>query len=118
MRVNKRQPDYGAISRQSIQRDFQPRKDCSPEFKKPEIQQAPRINSDMRVIHINEICEYAKFARYIVGKLVRLVESRGAGTTTGWYVFVFDDDRKALNSAAGWSDSKTRYFLERPKFKN
>ena len=74
--------------------------------------------SSMRVSNINPICEYAKYARYFVGKLVRLINKKGAGgSTTGWYEFVHDEDRIALNQAAGWSDNKRMYLLERPKFK-
>lgn len=31
--------------------------------------------------------------------------------------FVHDDDRKALNMAAGWSDNKKVYLLDGVKFK-
>ena len=35
-----------------------------------------------------------------------------------WYCeFVHDDDRKALNMAAGWSDNKKLYLLDCVKFK-
>ena len=117
MRVNKRQPDYGAISRQSIKRDFQIELINAPGPKMPQIEKMPKINQDLRIIHINENCSYSKYARFIVGKLFRLVESNGANTTTGWFEFVFDQDRKALNAAAQWSDNKKKYFFERPKFK-
>lgn len=117
MRINRRQPDYGAISRQSIKRDFQTTTTKAPEVKAPQIEKKPKINQDLRIIHISENCSYAKYSRFIVGKLVRLVEPKGNNTTSGWYEFVFDDDRRALNSAAGWSDRKTNYLFERPKFK-
>lgn len=117
MRVNKRKADYGDIVRRSIKKDFQQQK--KPEQKgMPEIQEPPKSGERKRIIFINQTCEYAKYARFFVGRLVQCVESRGQGTTTGWYEFVHDDDRMALNAAAMWSDNKRRYFLERPKFKN
>lgn len=115
MRVPKRKQDFGTISRQSIKQDFRQRQADQPK-KEPEKQ--AQINQEYRIAHIHENCEYARFARYFVSKLMRCVESRGAGTTTGWYEFVYDADRTAVNKAAGWSDAKTRYLLERPKFKN
>ena len=117
MRVNKRQTDFGAISRQSIKRDFQTTITTPQREKAPEIEKKPKINQDLRVVHVSENCSYAKFSRFIVGKLVRLVDPKGNNTTSGWYEFVFDDDRKALNRTAGWSDSKKLYLFERPKFK-
>lgn len=117
MRVKKRQPDFGDISRRSIKKDFNRRKTPEQKFKK-DFQEAPRNGEAKRIIFVNETCSYAKYARFIVGKLVRCVESKGKGTTTGWYEFVHDDDRRALNAAAMWSNNKNRYFLERPKFKN
>lgn len=117
MRVNKRQPDYGAISRQSIKRDFIAMKE-QPQGEKPrQIEEKPKLNQDVRVIHISEKCYYAKYARYIVGKLFRVIELNEGSTNTGWYEFVYDADRKALNAAASWSDSKKRYMFERPQFK-
>lgn len=71
-----------------------------------------------RVSSINPACMYAKYSRFFVGKLVRLVSRKGIGdSTTGYYEFVHDEDRKALNEAAGWSDNKKQYLLERPKFR-
>lgn len=126
MRIgNKRKPDYEAISRRSIKKDFYPERIYLTQKKTPETRKKPEINfpketpDDVhRIIAISPACPYAKWARYFVGKLVRLVQARGMGdSTTGWYEFVHDDDRVALNAAAGWSDSKKQYLLERPKFK-
>lgn len=79
----------------------------------------PATGSVVRIKSINSNCQYIKFARYIVGRLMRLTSKTGAlpGSTTGWYEFVHDEDRKALNNAAGWSDSKNLYLLENPKLK-
>lgn len=79
----------------------------------------PATGSVVRIKSINSNCQYIKFARYIVGRLMRLTTKTGAlpGSTTGWYEFVHDEDRKALNKAAGWSDAKNLYLLENPKLK-
>lgn len=56
-----------------------------------------------------------KLRSFIVGKLVRLVQKSSVG---GWVCeFVHDDDRKAINHAAGWSDNKKQYLLDCVKFK-
>ena len=116
MRVNKKR-EFEAISARSVGKDF-PRKQMYPTTKRVrENGNSDKITTHSRVARINEICEYAKFARFFIGRLVELVEPKGENTTTGWYSFVHDSDRKALNEAAGWSDNKRRYLLERPKFK-
>lgn len=36
-----------------------------------------------------------------------------------WYCeFIFDEDRRALNEAAGWSNNKNVYLLDNVQFKN
>lgn len=129
MRIgNKKTPDYGAISRRSIKKDFYSERIYIEQRKTPENGKQPKITpqkpkepeegESKRVASINPICEYAKYARFFVGKLVRLINKKGVGdSTTGWYEFIHDEDRKALNEAAGWSDNKKMYLLERPKFK-
>ena len=114
MRINKR-PDYERTIRRSMQRDF----NKIPQERNihNDIQEQPYSNKQYRISAINTSCQYAKYARYLVNKLVRCVESKGDGCTTGWYEFCFDDDRLKLNSAAQWSDNKKRYYLERPKLK-
>ena len=132
MRVNKK-PDYGAISKRSIKKDFFPERIHIRTEKTPEkrnfgrIAETKKVNQSecleptdapCRISSINPNCQYAKYAKYFLGKLVKLVNKTGIGdSTTGWYEFVFDEDRKALNEAAGWSDRKNRYLLERPKMK-
>ena len=79
---------------------------------------APAEGRAFRITNINPVCEYAKYARFFVGRLVRLVRKTGVGdSTTGWYEFLHDKDRLALNQAAGWSENKKQYLLERPKLK-
>lgn len=130
MRVNKK-PDYGAISKRSIKRDFYSeeihiRKEKVPEKRnfakitetKKAKKQDESPDNPCRIASINPNCQYERFAKFFVGKLVKRVMKTGIGdSTTGWYEFVHDEDRKTLNEAAGWSDRKNRYLLERPKFK-
>lgn len=116
MRTKKRTPDFGAISRSSIKKDFQ-RVQRPRRGKRPQIEELPKINAERRIIHISEVSGYAKFARYIVGKLVRLKEKANVGGNSWYCEFVHDDDRKALNMAAGWSDNKKLYLLDGIKFK-
>lgn len=117
MRTRKRETDYGAISRSSVKRDFQMVQRYPAEEKRPQIEELPKINAERRIIHISEVSGYAKFARYIVGKLVRLKEKANVGGNSWYCEFVHDDDRKALNMAAGWSDNKKLYLLDGIKFK-
>lgn len=99
MRTKKRTPDFGAISRSSIKKDFQRVQRYPAEEKRPQIEEFPKINAERRIIHISEVSGYA------VGG-------------NSWYCeFVHDDDRKALNMAAGWSDKKKLYLLDCVKFK-
>lgn len=117
MRTKKKQTDYGAISRSSIKKDFQRVQRYPTEEKTPQIEELPKINAERRIIHISEVSGYAKFARYIVGKLVRLKEKANVGGNSWYCEFVYDDDRKALNMAAGWSDNKKLYLLDGIKLK-
>lgn len=117
MRTKKRTPDFGAISRSSIKKDFQRAQRYPTEEKTPQIEELPKINAERRIIHISETSAYAKFARCIVGKLVRLKEKANVGGNSWYCEFVYDDDRKALNMAAGWSDNKKLYLLDGVKFK-
>lgn len=117
MRIKKRTPDYGAISRSSIKRDFQRVQRYPKEEKCPEIDELPKINAERRIIHISETSAYAKFAPFIVGKLIRIREKANVGGNSWYCEFVHDDDRKALNMAAGWSDNKRGYLFDGIKFK-
>ena len=129
----KKKVDYGAISKRSVRKDFFPEEIHIQKEKTPEKRNLPKItetekvqqleqyeaaDTPCRISNINPNCQYAKYAKFFVGKLVKLVNKTGVGdSTTGWYEFLFDEDRKALNEAAGWSDRKNRYLLERPKLK-
>lgn len=115
MRVKKREPDYGAIARRSVRKDFA-RVPMHPKGeKRPEIENLPEINAERRVVFVGENSSYYKLRSFVLGKLVRLKEKSSYG---GWLCeFVHDDDRKAINNAAGWSDYKTEYLLDCVKFK-
>lgn len=125
MRLSKnKRTDFGEISRRSVARDFYPERIYIREKKIAQNENSHKITCNKpetdakRILSINPICEYARYARYFVGKLVRLVNHSGVGdSTTGWYEFVHDEDRLALNAAAGWSENKKMYLLERPKFR-
>lgn len=114
MRTKQRTPDYREISRCSIKNDFRVQR-YPPKQKRPEIEFLPEINAERRVTFIGENSSYYKFRFLIVGKLVRLKEKSNYG---GWICeFVHDEDRKALNNAAGWSDNKNEYLFDCAKFK-
>ena len=115
MRTRKRISDYGAISRRSIQNDFKYMQRHTEREKRPQIETQPETNAERRVLFVGENSGYYKYRSYIVGKLVRLVQKTSFG---GWFCeFVYEDDRKAINHAAGWSDDKKQYLLDCVKFK-
>lgn len=115
MRTKQRTPDYGAISRRSIKNDFIRVQTYPKREKRPQIENPPEINAERRVLFVGENSSYYKLRSFIVGKLVRLVQKSSVG---GWVCeFVYDDDRKAINHAAGWSDMKKEYLLDGVKFK-
>lgn len=55
MRTKKRTPDFGAISRSSIKKDFQRVQRYLTEEKRPQIEELPKINAERRIIHISEV---------------------------------------------------------------
>lgn len=117
MRTKKRTPDFGAISKASIKRDFSSNRIYHDENKMPEIKKSTEINSEKRIAHISENSQYYKYARYILGKLVRVISKSQYGGNSYNCEFVFDDDRKVLNNIAGWSDKKKEYLFDGIKFK-
>lgn len=97
---------YNETVRLSIGRDFR-----NANFK---AKQVPESHI-RRVSELNAASSYAQYKKLIIGKLVRLISS---GTCGGmWVEFVYEDDRLALNKAAGWSADKKRYLLDGVKFK-
>lgn len=101
--------DLNEIVRRSIRKDF-----ANANFKRyVSAPKTPHPIKTKRVLSINERCEYYKFKKHIVGRLVRIVENATSGV---WVEFVNDEDRRSLNNAAGWSDKKCLYLLTGPKF--
>lgn len=104
--------DYREASRRSIHKDFKHNE--KREVKR--VEQLPEQGAKRRILFVGG--EYAKYARFLVGKLVKLHEKEeDLGGRTWKIEFVFDEDRKSLNNSAGWSDSKRYYILEGVKFK-
>lgn len=112
-----KQRDFGAISRASVKRDFKIKETPTPKQKRAQNQNKPKITDELRVASIEEKSAYSKYARYIVGRLVRIIEKANFGSNSWHCEFVYDDDRKALNAAAGWSDRKRQYLFDGVKFK-
>lgn len=101
-------PNYDDIVRRSIRKDF-----AKANFKRNgRVPKTPHPKDTKRVIDLNETSGYAKLRRFIVGRLVRIVER---GLNGCWVEFVRDEDRDALNHAAGWKD-KRRFLLDGAKF--
>lgn len=78
MRMKKRTPDYGAISRRSIQNDFKRVQRYPEREKRPQIENPPEINAERRVLFVGENSSYYKLRSFIVGKLVRLVQNQAS----------------------------------------
>ena len=128
MSDTKKRRDYDAIIKRSMARDFYPEPIIFKTNKVDEMQKQPKIikrpeksgdvliGKNVRIISLPITSSYKGMSRYIENKLMRLKERTGLGTT-GWYEFVYDDDRIRLNEAAGWSDNKKRYLLENPKLR-
>lgn len=115
MRTKKPTTDFRAISRRSMQREFKRVQTYPQTEKRRESEDLPRINAERRVAFVGEGSNYYKYRQFIVGKLVRLIRQSSVG---GWVCqFVHDDDRMALNNAAGWSDAKDEYLFDDIKLK-
>lgn len=112
MRVKK--TDFRAISRRSIQRDFISRENNSLN-KVQQKENLPQVNEIRRIIFVGENSGYYAFRFYLIGKLVRIVEH--ISVSEFYCEFIHDNDRVALNIAAGWSDNKKKYLLDCIKFK-
>jgi len=101
--------DYSEIVRRSIRKDF-----AKANYKRNvRAPKTPHQKNTKRVLELNEFSAYAGFRRFIVGKLVRIVDRALNGC---WVEFVRDADRDALNAAAGWSKDKRRFLLDGVKF--
>ncbi len=107
MRLKKRKVDYREISRLSIKRDFEIMNKKSNADKNSK-------NEEKRIFFIPDNSSYFKYRSFILGRLVKIVRPCSFGGY--FFEFVFDRDRKALNSFAGWSDNKREYLIEGAKF--
>ena len=95
--------DYAAASKNSIKKDL--------------IRARQKRNTDAankRIKEVRPTSSYYKYSRYIVGRLVRIT---GKGLCGNVCEFVHDEDRQALNHAAGWSDRKKEYIFDSVIFK-
>ena len=102
--------DYNELVRRSIRRDF-----AKANYKRnARAPKTPHPKNTKRVLAINEQCEYYRFRKYFVGRLVRIVEQANAGGV--WVEFVREGDRENLNNFAGWSQYKRKYLLYGAKF--
>lgn len=108
--------DYGLVSRLSIQRDFRNasfNRITGPQ--RPEPAQRPKRESNVkRIISMDDHCDYKQYRRFFIGKLVRIVAPAQSGGK--WVSFVHEQDKNALNSAAGWSENKCQYLLYGVKY--
>lgn len=116
MRLKKKLPDFRAISRRSIKGDFMPARDKLSGTRDREADNLTlKPGAVRRVASVGEDSSYYKLRPHIAGKLVRLVRQSSVG---GWVCeFVREENRQAINRAAGWSDAKTQYLLDCVKFK-
>lgn len=104
---------YEDVSRRSIRKDFKNASFHTPGHE-PRPRKQERQGSDVkRVMALSESSGYAKYKRFIVGKLVRILRPASTG---GYYVeFVRDEDREYLNANAGWK-YKREYLLDGAKY--
>lgn len=117
MRTKNKNIDFAAISKRSVKRDFKNNQELATNKETAIIEHESLLNSEFRIASVQESSSYNKYYRYIIGKLVRLIE-RSNMSANSWYCeFIYDDDRKALNKAAGWSDNKRKYLFDGVKFK-
>ena len=100
--------DYNELIRKSIRKDFN-----KANFKRNgRVPKIPHPTNTKRIISVAG--EYYRYRKYLIGKLVRFVKI-GYGNNA-WYEFVNEDDRIAINNAAGWSNNKRIYLLDNVKF--
>lgn len=109
-------PDFAEVSRRSIRKDFKNasfRTQGRQPRSRPQAPSAEQETNVKRVLALSDTSGYAKYKRFFIGKLVRILRPAICG---GYYVeFVRDDDRKYLNANAGWAD-KREYLLDGARF--
>lgn len=110
-------PDFAEVSRRSIRKDFQNasiRIQGREPRPNPEEQRPKRESNVKRIISMDGVCDYKQYRRFFIGKLVRIIASAQSGGK--WVSFVHEQDKNALNSAAGWSENKCQYLLYGVKY--
>ena len=101
--------DWNELVRRSIRKDF-----ATANFKRNgRVPRTPHPKNTKRILALNEQCEYYKFRKYFVGRLVRIIDQAFSGV---WVEFVKEGDREHLNNVAGWTNNKRRYLLQGAKF--
>lgn len=114
MRKRRICPEYVAEPTGAIKRSARVGRELLLKGKIPETGGKTKEDVVRRVLYVDECSDYHRLRSFIIMRQVRLVRKSIYG---GWYCeFVNDDDRKALNSAAGWSDNKKQYLLNHVKF--
>ena len=109
-------PDFAEVSRRSIRKDFQNasfRTQGRQPRPRPQAPSAEQETNVKRVLALSDTSGYAKYKRFFVGKLVRILRPCNSGGY--WVEFVRESDRKYLNANAGWDD-KREYLLDGAKF--
>lgn len=108
--------NYGELARKSVKRDLFRFNRSDNKDHKPEINTEPEFNSERRIIFMSNTSAYYQYARFIVGRLVRVKEKASIGSSSYYCEFVHENDRMALNNAANWSDRKREYLFDGIKF--
>lgn len=108
--------DFAEVSRRSIRKDFKNasfyKQGRQPRVRTQASSEQPESNVK-RVLALSDTSGYARYKRFFIGKLVRILRPAISG---GYYVeFVRDDDRKYLNANAGWDD-KREYLLDGARY--
>lgn len=102
--------DYNELVRRSIRKDF-----AKANFKRNgRAPKTPHPKHIRRVAELTDTSAYKQFRRLIVGRLVRIIEPGFFGGY--WVEFIRNEDRDALNAAAGWSKDKRAFLLDGVKF--
>lgn len=105
--------NYAEVSRRSIRKDFQ-NASFRTQGRQPRPQQGQAAESNVkRVLAISDTSGYAKYKRFFIGKMVRILRPAPSG---GNYVeFVRESDAKFLNANAGWAN-KREYLLDGARY--
>ena len=99
--------NYEELIRKSIRKDFK-----RANFRRNErTPRSAKQESVRRVSGLSDDSGYARFRRFIVGKLVRIVRP-GWSPGENWVSFIHEEDRKNLNRAAGYSDAKYEFLID------